>query len=246
MSVRVQTTASLQVGFDSSLDDCAFDRTASELLDTLQDCYSETDTLAASEQNREISFGGVTTGRIVYVEAEGDIDVTFGGAAATSGQINGVGGTYATTFGGGETLGLIVNLTVLAVVFDVLDQSLAQVINRINSFAALAGIAPIAFENAGELQLTSPTTGDTSIMEVSAGGTALALLGLTASTSTGINAQPATSAIPLRRVADPQGSQVDTLKSYLLATIQTPNLFLTNALTTPVRFRLCVVGDLVV
>ena len=97
--------------------------------------------------------------------------VTF---LATQGSITGVGGTYPTAFVGGETLEVSIDdLPTQVVVFEAADQTLNQVIDRINGATA----SSIASDSGGELQLDSRIFGYSASIEV-IGGTALAILGL--------------------------------------------------------------------
>ena len=97
--------------------------------------------------------------------------VTF---LATQGSITGVGGTYPTGFVGGETLEVSIDdLPTQVVVFEAADQTLNQVIDRINGATA----SSIASDSGGQLQLDSRIFGYSASIEV-IGGTALATLGL--------------------------------------------------------------------
>lgn len=79
MGVRVQTTIGLSVGFGASLDDCIFQRDLSELIDTLDHASSFAMTLAASAADIEVPMGDIAAGRLLYVEAEGEIEVNLSG-----------------------------------------------------------------------------------------------------------------------------------------------------------------------
>ena len=68
-------------------------------------------------------------------------------------------GAYPTGFGGGETLITTIDGTVVTTTFDVLDQTLAQVVARVNASMALAGFAtPRASESNGQLQIDGVAT----------------------------------------------------------------------------------------
>jgi len=88
------------------------------------------------------------------------------------------GGTYPTGFIGGETLNLVVDSVSFTTTFDLADQTLTAVINRINSYANVAGVGVIATNVGSELCLTSNTTGAGSEVTIS-GGTGAVTLGLT-------------------------------------------------------------------
>lgn len=79
MGVRTQTIIGLSVGFGASLDDTIFQRDLSELLDTLDHASAQVLTLAGAEADTEVSMGDVTAGRLLYVEAEGEVEVNLSG-----------------------------------------------------------------------------------------------------------------------------------------------------------------------
>jgi hypothetical protein len=247
MGIRVSTTLDIIAGYENSLDNKLFggDSVLAELIDTLDHGESGVYALDAGEQNVAIDFGDVTEARLVYLEGDGEFEVVFGGAVATAAQITGSGGTYPTGFTGGETLNITIDGTPIAVVFDAADQSLVQVLARVNYFAALLSLPPVAFDSGGELQLKSPTTGLTSTVAV-VSGTAMATLGLAPAAATGANAAPGTSNLAISRPADPGGaSAAEGVKAYLLATIVATSIILTNpSATAGVRIKTLVVGDL--
>lgn len=247
MGVRTSTEIQVQVGLDNSLDDCMFERSFTELLDTLDHATSQKLTLAAATTNLSVDFGDVTQARLVYIESDREIEASFGGSAATAASRTGSGGTYPTSFAGGETLLLEVDGGgLITVTFDAADQSLQQVVNRINAAAALNGQVNIAFVSGGsELQLTSPTTGAASEVDVQ-GGTALATLGHSIGVTNGANTNPGTSNVLVQRPADPAGSSSDGVKAFLLATINCSAIYLTNnSGTAAATVRILIAGDLV-
>lgn len=82
-----------------------------------------------------------------------------------------VGGTYPTGFVGGERLRLQIDNEVQTVVFQATDQTLADVITRINSvFGPPLGV-PVAFDVGGELLLRSKKTGRWAFVVVMTPGT---------------------------------------------------------------------------
>lgn len=253
MAVRTSVSLSVAVGSDNDLDNCLFSRDLSELLDTMEDSKDETGELAAAETNRSIDLGDVQQVRLVYIEADAEIDVSFGGGAATAAVVTGSGGTFPSGFAGGETLDIdIDNLGTVNVVFTAGASTAQDVANEINAAFALAGIlsggVPVspATVVGGEVRLTSPTTGVASEVEIIAGGTALATLGLTAAVTNGVNAEPGTAQYSLERMANPSGTSISGLKAYMLATIRATSVLLTNPDTVnAVRYRVLVVGDLV-
>lgn len=110
----------------------------------------------------------------------GQVSATFTAAAAT---VTGVGGTYPTTFAGGETLTLGYDGAAnFVTTFQSGDQSLAQVVSRINAFAGFT----FADQNGGQLRLTGIQKGTGGQVRVVSGSTGvLANLGLTAANTAG-------------------------------------------------------------
>jgi hypothetical protein len=247
MGVRTNTVLSVEVGQDNTLDDSLFERSFTALLDTLDHATSQVLTLDASTTNYAVPFGAVTQARLIYIESDIEIEVSFGGGVATGASVTAVGGTYPTSFTGTETLLLEIDGGgLITCTFDVADQSLVQVINRINACAALNGQANVAFDNGGELQITSPTTGITSEVDIQ-GGTGAATLGLSVAVTNGINSNPGTSNLMIQRPADPTGASAAAgVLAYFLATINTGSVLLTNNSTTlNATVRVMIAGDLV-
>ena len=247
MGVRTNTVLSLEVGQDNSLDDCLFERSFTELLDTLDHAVSQVITLEANTTNLAVPMADVTQARLIYIESDLEIEVVFGGATATAAIVDGAAGTYPTGFAGGETLNLEVdNGGLVSCSFDAADQSLIQVINRINSCLALNGQAPAASDSASQLRLTSTLTGSASEIDIQS-GTGLAILGHSIGITNGINATPGTAALQIQRPADPSGaSAADGVLAYFLATINTSSVSLSNLSTTAdARVRIMIAGDLV-
>ena len=247
MGVRTNTVLSLEVGQDNSLDDCLFERSFTALLDTLDHAISQVITLEASTTNLVVPLGDVAQARLIYIDSDLEIEATFGGSAATSAIVDGAAGTFPTGFAGGETLNLEVdNGGLVSCSFDAADQSLAQVINRINSCLALNGQAPVASDNSSQLRLASTITGLTSEIDIQS-GTALGILGHSIGITNGISATPGTAPLQIQRPADPSGSTAaDGVLAYLLATINTSSVTLSNpSATADARVRVMIAGDLV-
>lgn len=248
MSLRTFVDLEVQFGLENSLDDALFERSCSQLLDTLDHASGGVLTLAALQQNVQLPFGDVAEARILFIEAElGDVRFTLGGGLATAGQIDAAGAVYPTGFVGAETLTFEVDGTPVSVTFLLGDQSITQVINRINSACALLGFAtPIAQDVAGQLRLKSPTTGTSSVIKIT-GGTGRATLGLPApnTTSTGVNATPGTSPIELRRPADPAGaSAANGVKGIFYGTVKTTSITMDNLSDNTTKVRWAIAGDL--
>lgn len=197
--------------------------------------------LDPGELNRQIVGGNI---RLLYVEADGDIDFYLGVQAATVAQVTGVGGSYPTGFVGGETLVLSVDGTAVVLAFTGAAQSLQQVINEINAAGALAGLSSfIAFADGGELKLRSPTSGSGSIVAVQS-GSGRATLGLPVVTVVGQDPVPNTSPIKLRRLAELGSSQVSTLKAFGLFSVLASAVFVSNPdVLNPVRYKIITAGD---
>jgi hypothetical protein len=254
VSIRLNTTLDLIAGLDNSLDKKIFGGTSvlSEVVDSLEHGKSCTLKLDGGETDVAVPLGDISDVRFVYIEADAEFNVAFAAPAATAAQITGVGGTYPTTFAGGETLSFDIDGSTIAIVFDAADQTLDQVIARINFEAALQHAAfvsvPVAFDNGSQLQLKSPTTGLTSTVAVAAGGTALATLGLTGdTTATGAATVPGTSDIKVVRPADTAGaSAAEGVKAYLMGTVQATALTVSNPnAASAVNLEIFVAGDLV-
>lgn len=79
MGVRTKMDIDFAVGFGASLNDCAFGRVSTNLLDTLDHVSSQVVTLAAAEADTEISMGDVASGRMLFIEAEGELEVNLSG-----------------------------------------------------------------------------------------------------------------------------------------------------------------------
>ncbi len=174
MGVRSKIGYDIQVGAENSLDSLLFQRAVEETVDTMDKESSFSDVLAASE-TLVVDKGGITTIRFIFVEGDGDINVFLGGAAATTAVVTAIGAGYPTGFVGGETLDLEIDSVAFRTTFLAADQTLADVINRINAAAAFAGLSGlVASDFGGQLRLTSTTTGTASIVQVVAqdtGGT---------------------------------------------------------------------------
>jgi hypothetical protein len=119
----------------------------------------------------------------LYLRSASELVIRIGAAPAI---VLGVGGTFPTTFAGGETLLLNIDGTAFTVTFLAADQSAAQVAARINAEAALAGLATprATVATSGQLQIDSVLTGAEGSVEV-VGGTGAATLGFVVGTTLG-------------------------------------------------------------
>lgn len=247
MGVRTNVDLTFEVGRNNKLDVLEAEGSLQSLLDTLARTESGTYSLAKGETNVQVDFGDVAEARIVYIEADREVTVTPGAPGlATKAQVDGSGGTYPTGFTGGETLNVeIDNGGVLNVSFESGDSSLAQVVNRINSVAALNGQGPVASDNgSGELRLEGLTTGVSSEVDIQ-GGTALATLGLSAAVTNGQNAVSGQTPLQLYRPANIGDAQLsDGVKAWALMSLRTTSLLLDNPdPDNPVEVKVIVAGD---
>lgn len=239
MSVRTSVELALQIGEDNDLEpgNLVGDAAVSELVDSLDKGGTQVGVLEAGEVDQLVATGDL---RLIYIEAEGDVDFWLSGTPATTAEITGTAGTFPTGFNGGETLSLNVDGVVFLTTFTVDDQTLAQVMARINAAAALAGLSGFVAKAAtSQLKIESLTGGSGSVVVV-VGGTGRATLGLPLGTSTGVDPVPNTAPVRLRRLADPSSSQVSGLRSWALLTAHASALYLSNPSgTDAVRYKVC-------
>lgn len=249
MGVRTNLEIAFQIGRDNALDDTIIDDDQQQLLDTLDHGTTGTGLLTALQTNFVIPLGPVLEARIVYILVEnGDVRVTFGGGLATHAQIDGTGAVYPTGFFGGETLTFTLDGTPVSISFDVLDQTLAQVINRINAACALLGFpTPIAQNTgSGQLRIKSATTGTSSVVQIT-GGSGRATLGLPLTTNTGSNATPGTSPMEIRRPADPNGATAAAgVLGVFAGTVKTTSITVDNLSDNDTLITWGIAGDITV
>src|SRR5580700_757785 len=123
----------------------------------------------------------LVTGQVLQLDVgNGPASATFTGTAAS---VTAVGGTYPTTFTGGQTLTLAYDQgSPFVVTFFSTDQTLAQVVARINQYAGFA----FAGTSGGQLTLTGLQGGTGGQVNVVSGSTGvLTQLGLTAGVTSG-------------------------------------------------------------
>ena len=221
----------------------------SEILDTLAHSTAATYELGAGESDLDIDLGDISEVRWLYIEADGDFELSFGVVAATSAVIDAVGGSYPTGFVGGEALALDVDGVAIALTFEATDQTVDQVVARINYEAALAGFLsqPVAFKVGGQVRLQSPVVGLSSTAEVVSGDAAvLTALGLSVGTAQGDTATPGTSNLVIPQPADASGvGGAEGVKAYILTTAQATSIKLTNPGSGPLKLQVYLAGDLV-
>lgn len=124
-------------------------------------------------------LGDLAAIEFLYAKVRGPLILRIGADVA---RLLGVGGTFPTGFAGGETLTLEIDGVAVSVVFDIADQTVAQVVARINAAIAFAGLpAPLArVTSLSQVSIESVNTGPEGTVEVT-GGTGAATLGLTGS-----------------------------------------------------------------
>lgn len=84
MSVRTLIELSITAGFGTSIEDSFFERDFSQTDDTLENGKAVKRTIAAEEENVEIPLEGITDIRLVYIEADGELDVKLFGTGGSS------------------------------------------------------------------------------------------------------------------------------------------------------------------
>ena len=255
MGVRTLHDLSLQVGRDNSLvsGELIADIALNAQLDTLARAKVCTLDLDAGETNVDVDFGDVAEARIVYIEADREIQVTPGApGVATAAIVTGSGGTFPTGFVGSETLDLDVdNLGEVNVIFTSAAQLAQDVANEINAAFALAGIlsggVPVspATVSAGELRFTSPSTGALSEIDIKATSGTLAVLGLTAAVSNGVNAIAGQTPFQLYRPSNTSNETLsEGVKSFALMSLRTTSLLIDNLDTAnAAKVTVVIAGD---
>lgn len=254
MAIRTKSEIALQVGRNNQLTNTLFDTELSQDLITMSHSSVHEATLDKGEANHQVPFGDVAQARLVLVQADGPVRISPAGGIASAAKVTGSGGTFPTGFAGGEELDLEIDGTAFTVAFENADETLDEVINRINSAAMLADIRDasgdpksVALEEGGELQIVSPTVGESSevVIASSTDSAVLTTLGLTAGTTNGTNAQPGQTPVELRvPSSEAAGGPVDT-QAFLFATMVTTAITLENLdPDNKLRVVVAVIGDL--
>lgn len=75
MSLRTKIDIQTTIGFDNAIDDTAFERELSEMLDTCDHVKVATYTLAASATDVSVSLDDVAEGRFLYLEGDTDFSL---------------------------------------------------------------------------------------------------------------------------------------------------------------------------
>jgi len=247
MGLRTNIDLSVQFGQDNTLTDLLFSRDMQSLLDTLDHGVSHVVTLDAGESNYVVSMGDVELARLIYIESDGEFTLTLGGGVSTQAIMSAAGGSYPTGFTGVDTLALKIDAVTISVTFDLLDQTVQQVINRLNAEAALLSFQAVAYLNGAQLRLKSPTFGVNSKVEiVSASAGVLTALGLTVSSIAGDAAVSGTGPIQVRRPASTNSATLaEGVKAFFLGTVQTGALTIDNPdPDNEIQLRIAIAGDL--
>lgn len=84
MGIRTHVEVSVTAGLGATIEDVIFNRDISELLDTLDRATAMVVTLAGGETDFAVSLGDIAQGRMIYVEADGEVDVKLFGAGGTA------------------------------------------------------------------------------------------------------------------------------------------------------------------
>jgi hypothetical protein len=84
MSLRTKVDFQVAIGFDNRLDDTAFERSLTELLDTCEHVVTQTIALDPNASDVPVSFGDVTQARLAYIEADGEITYRVNGIGQQS------------------------------------------------------------------------------------------------------------------------------------------------------------------
>lgn len=79
MSLRTKIDIQVTVGFDNDIEDTAFERALTEMLDTCERVVTQTVRLAALEADTAISFGDIAQARCIYIESDGEITYKING-----------------------------------------------------------------------------------------------------------------------------------------------------------------------
>jgi len=120
-------------------------------------------------------LGDLTAIELLYVRSDQPIALRIG---AASPELTGTGGIFPTLFAGGETLLLDFDGAAITVTFLAGDQSAAQVVARINSACAFAGLPTprASVATSGQILLLGVGTGTGATLDV-LGGTGAATIG---------------------------------------------------------------------
>ena len=243
MGVRHSVEMTLDVGLGATVSPALFSGSVSQLMDSLARVESGTYELGAGEQNVQVDFGDVTQARLIWIDADGALEVTLGGTVGTVATLLGAGGTFPTAFVGGEAFSFKVDGVTVAGTFLSGDQSAAQCAQRLNAAAVLAGLAflPFAVEG-GQIRVSGANASLAGKVEVVTVNAAIGFASLTSDLGT----NPLTSSAPiqLRKPIDAGASSADGVSVFALLTAVTNSVTLSSLETSKVTTaRVAIVGD---
>lgn len=241
MTVRQQIALTFQVGQDASLDEKIFDANIEALLDTCEHAEAGVYTLEENENNVSVDFGDVTEARAIWIESSGDLEVVIGGIPGTVGTLLGSGGTFPTAFAGGEAFSFRIDGTAVTGTFLDADETLQQVVNRLNSTAMLAGLDFVPFKiEGGQIRVSGKLATSVGEVEVLV---ANATIGFPATTSdNGTDASGSAAPQQIRKPIDEDANSDGP--AFYFATVKTTSLILANLASSTTTVRVCIVGDI--
>lgn len=243
--VRTNLELTMQVSESPDLDDFVFERDTTSLFDSLEHACSGLLSLTALEQNHTINFGAVAEARVVYLESDGDLDLSFGGTAGLIASLTGSGGTFPTSFVGGETFGFTVDGVSVAGAFTSGAQTLQQCLNQLNAAAMLAGLSFVPFSSlGGQVKVSGHNASASGHVAVTVARSVLGFASTSASAS-GTDPNGASAPMYMRRPIDTTSPNASGT-SYLLATVRCASLVITNATDAEVQVRYALVGDVLI
>jgi len=195
MAKTVEVTGALTVQADAGVSGSG--QTIRQLALGTGSTWQRTYDAVVTTQDEIATLGGVTGGvfqdlscldqlsevQMLYIKSDNSIVIRLYAVPASAVASAGV---YPTTFGGGEIMTVTIDGVAVVVTFDVADQTVAQVVARVNAAMALAGIAtPRASAVAGQLRIDGVSTavGASGIGQLSFAGAAAVQLGMDAGSS---------------------------------------------------------------
>jgi hypothetical protein len=183
MAGQLELTGTIQI----SGDDCSCAGAGDSLVKAIgPDCSTGYQSVVATAKPLSVSTASgvfvdldlldvLTSIEFLFLRSTAAITLRVGAGPAV---LTGSGGTFPTSFAGGETLDLTIDGVSFTATFDAADQTAAQAAARINAAAALAGLATprASVLSSGQLQIDSVLTGAEGGAAVT-GGTGAATLG---------------------------------------------------------------------
>lgn len=228
MSIRTQVNVLFKAGRDNALTNLIANQGFQMMLDTMLHAADSEYTLDPGETNVAIGMGGVADGRLWYILASGELQVTFSGTPGIVASIVSAAGSYNTGFAVDTQFEFIVDGYTVPVTFTSADQTRAQVIQRINSSAMLAGVPFMpATAGPGGTQITLAGQLATDVGEVQV-TVALATIGFSTATANGTNPGGGAAPLDLRRPITPDATTAPTLKTFLFGTVRASGMTISN------------------